>query len=797
MKLVSYKLIFRSWWRNKLFTVISVLSLAIGIGCTTLLMAFVVHEYNVEANNPERNNILYMRQDSPMKSGEIVTYVAGNIPPLLKEKYPEVEDYLRLSSGNISHISVDDKRYDPLIIVTADASFPRFFPYEVLYGDLSEALTQPGKIAIKETVARKLFGKENPLGKSITVHFPVDNWPNGAPTLSENVYQVAAVIKERDQSFLKFDALRSNGGQMYGGVCLIMTNRPVDREAFALQLKNDKVPTLQNEIGRYYFYPLTDAYFIKEVASGFVFLNNQQRQLLYIGLASSLLILLIACFNYINLNFSRLIQQVKMINTQKLMGATFKDIMFQLFQDTFLTVLIGTLISLLIIHDLLPLFNSLLSADIDTAFLFNKQVFPLLILFILLLSILPSLYISRTVSKMSREGYTAFFAGNRRKGIIATLSIGQFIISIGLIIATFTVNQQMRFIKQGGEGYKNLIEIYDWMSDRQTVRSFVDELRGRPDIGDVTLTGLSVINFGLQQLVLQNEDGSETYYPQAQFAGNSDFLKTFHIELLQGMAPEEAVKKYPQPVYINEKFRDLLVPKGQNPIGQPLRMYDKESGEEPKEGMPETIIVGVVKDFFVNSLEMEVYPAVIHTNDSPNSNFTCVYIRIDPSKPQQLATIRQIWEKHNPGKYFSYRDVYQVYVENNRKAFDLSRLLLMYALISIFLTCFGLFGMALYATEQRTKEIGVRKVNGATTGEIMLALNRQFVVWVGIAFLIAVPVAWLLLNRWLESFVYRVDISLFTIGVSGLIVLVITLLTVSWHSYKAASRNPVRALRNE
>jgi len=224
--------------------------------------------------------------------------------------------------------------------------------------------------------------------------------------------------------------------------------------------------------------------------------------------------------------------------------------------------------------------------------------------------------------------------------------------------------------------------------------------------------------------------------------------------------------------------------------------FDYQNKEDGSKDNPYTIIAGVVQNFYTNTLEREVLPAVIILN-SRSDYINCAYIRLNPKQPQILETVKTLWEKHNPDKVFTYNNVWNDFKMRNQKAFTMSGLLLMYSLISIMLTCFGLFGIALYATEQRTKEIGIRKVNGATTLQVMGWLNRRFIVWVCIAFIFAAPITWLMLRRWLENFVYRVDISILVCLLSGLIVLGITLLTVSWHSYKAASCNPINALRSE
>lgn len=801
MKTVAFKLVFRSWWRNKTFSVISIVSLAIGIACTNLLAVFTIHEYNIEAGNPKKDRIWMLSQDSPMKSGEKILYADRPVPGMLKEKYTEVEDCLRMSAQSVKYIMINQIKQDPISLVAIDASLPNFFPYKVLNGNLTEALTQPGKLALTEQTARKLFGKENPIGKIIYFSLPDEALSTQGSSNNEHAYQIAAVIEDREQSFLNLEAITGVTDSFYGGPCLLLMSETADHQSFAAQLKKDKIPTLQVDLGDYYLISLQESYFQSASQQTLRYINYRQPMLLYVGLISAILILLIACFNYINLNFSRLLQQIRMIHTQKLMGATGREINRQLFIDTFLTVLIAFLLSLLITHDLLPLFNSIVNGQMHTSFFFNWQSLPLICGFILLLSVLPAAYMSKKISGLSGAGYKEFFTGNKKRKIVTSLSIAQYVISIGLIIATLTVNDQIQFIRNGGENYKNLIEIGNWMEDNSYLRPFARELRNHPEIAQVSLAGGSILNSWIQQIVLKNEDGSENYIPLINYFGEPSILDALQLKLLKGISPDKALETYARPVYINEKFAEILVGKGENPIGQPLKAFDKEYEEGNKDHstthMPVTTIAGIVDNLYTNSLEEEVYPFTIHLNNSEQSAFNYIYIRLSGDKEKSITTIRQIWDKVNPGNYFSYQDVYQNYLLRNHKATALSQLLGMYSIISIFLTCFGLFGMALYATEQRTKEIGIRKVNGATNTQIMLLLNRQFIHWTGIAFVIAIPITWLLLNRWLESFVYRTDMSVGIYLISGVFVLLITLLTVSWHSYKAASSNPVRILRSE
>lgn len=799
MKTIALKLVLRSWWRNKTFSVISIVSLAIGITCINLLAAFVIHEYNVEAGNPNKERILCMSQDSPLSTGEKIMYVARAIPEMMKEKYANVEDFLRFGYEPVKYITIDHQKQDPIRVVSTDSTFSRFFSYKVLYGNLDEALTQPDKLALSEQTALKMFGKTNPIGKTVSITRIDYNSKSGES--EEQIVQVAAVLEDREQSFLKFDALTAINNIFTGGGCLILTDKQVNKEKLARQLKEDRIPTLQVDKGGYHFNTLQEQYFLQFSLRAIDYFNHRQLVLLYVGAISAILILIIACINYVNLNFSRILQQIRMIHTQKIMGATIGEINKQLFTDTFFTVAISFILSLLITHDLIPVFNSIVSGNLKSSFFFNWQVLPVIVCFILFLSVIPAIYMSRKISRLSGSGYREFFTGNKKRNIVTILSIAQYVISIILIVSTLTVNSQIRFTGEKGNPYKNLIEIGSWGDDNAYIRPFVHELRNHPDLHDITISGNSILENWLEAVNISNSEGEENNYSLLRYTGETNFLDVLHVKILNGLSPEQALKKYPGPVYINEKYAELLVPKGENPIGRPLKQYDLQfressSGSDPAMAV-ESTIAGIVENLHTSSLENEVCLSSIHISNNENNTFKYVYIRLDGNKTQQIAAIRELWEKMNPGKYFTYKDVYADFMLLNKNTLEMADLLLMYSIISIFLICFGLYGMVLYATEQRTKEIGIRKVNGATLFGIMVLLNRQFFIWIGIAFVIAVPIAWLYLSRWLETFIYRTEMSIWSFLLAGLIVLVITLFTVSWHSYRVASGNPVDSLKAE
>lgn len=782
MKAVALKLVFRSWWRNKTFSVISIVSLAIGIACTNLLAVFVIHEFNLEADNPKRDRIYYMDQESPMKSGERVSFVTGNIPVELKEKYPEVEDFLRMKGVFKEYIIIDSIQYDPFLMVSVDSSFLHFFPFEVLYGNINQVFTRPDQIAVTEACAKKYFGNNNPIGKTIGL---------GG---TSSTYRIGAVLKDRDQSFMNFEALVGNEEHFSGGITLLMTKKPVDTEKFASQLKKDGIQTFVQD-GSFHFDSFLDSYFKEYNMESIAYIKRRQPALLYVSLISAVLILLIACFNCINLNFSRLLRQVRTIHIQKLMGATSREISSQLFADTFFTVILAFALSLLITHDLIPMFNNVVSGNLQTSFFFSSQVLPLICCFIFILSVIPACYMSCKISGLTLSGYREFFTGNKKRRIVTILSIAQYTISIGLIIATLTVNSQLRFIREGGERYRNLIEVGSYAGDAR-ILELVHELKMQPEIQNVTTSGGSLLEFGLSPFTIKRSDGSESYYSRAQYLGGVDYLESLQLSITHGLPAEEAVERFDRPLYITQKYADILIPPGEDPVGKPLSQYDNSFNNDIIAGTnAPMIIAGITEDIYTGSMAEEVFPSIIYIEKEINANVGFAEIRLGKDNAKSLAAVRQVWQKVNPDKFFSYTDIYGEFMKLNKKAVELSHSLLMYSFISIFLTCFGLFGMAFYATKQRTKEIGIRKINGANTLQIMLLLNKQFVGWICISFVFAVPISWLWLNRWLDGFIYRTDISAGYFLLAGLFTLVITLLTVSWQSYKAASGNPVQSLK--
>ena len=788
--LLNIKLIIRSWWRNKMYFFISLFSLTIGLACTNLLVTFFIHEYNIESTNPNRKNIYAIRQDSPMEEGELTTYTTAMAAEQIKNNYAEVESMLRMSTTSSNHYEYQGSKMADAIAIQMDSTLLHFFPYQIKEGSLKEALTTPDKVALTETYAQKVFGKKSCIGEVIE---------SISPKGERKSYQISAILKERPQSFLQFDMLTSIDESFFGGVTLLKLPQGTDKDALLQKIKDDKVPTLMPGETEYYLHPIKDIYFASQSNSKqqlLPYLHQANVQLLYIALISALLVLVIACFNYSNLNLSRTLQQLKMIHIEKLMGAQLKEIRMQLFLDATLTVIIAFGLSLLLINDILVLFNDLLTVHLPYRFFFSWQVLPVLLTFVLLLAITPGIYISHRLSRQSLSEYRKQYTGQSRQRIVWALVTIQFILSLGLVYATLIAQNQMSLIKSRASRYENMIEIGDMFSG-PALQPFQQKLAQVEGIEAMTLSSNSILGGFIMQLSVKQPDGSEEMRSKSFLHTEASFFPMMQIRLLEGLSPEEAIEKYGSPFYINENYARWM-------NISPEDIGTKTKKDLAPENYPnaENILAGIFENMPTNSLQETIMAQEITLHDSSSTDLTksgkYLQIRLNPEKRETaIKEMERIWKEMFEGQHFVYLDMHQMFLQRNQEVMQLSNILNTYSLIALLLTCFGLFGISWYAVRQRIREIAIRKVHGASTLGIIWLLNRPFFIQIMIAYIIAMPIAWWLMQHWLEQFVERAETHVGLFIVPLLVVGIVSLVTVSLHTLLAAKSNPLESLKTE
>lgn len=775
---VILKLILRSWWRNKLFASISLLSLAIGITCTILLISFVTYEYTIESSNPRKEDIFRLTQNVPvMQKQKQGTFVYGGSVPDIVSQFPEIESYLRMNELQTSGIRVGNEKFDKQTIVKADSSLLHFFPFETVYGNLPEVLSHPGQVAISEKLARLYFGNENYENRTITLELP------------DTIYtvQVTAIFRHYPQAMLQADILTSLPDPEQGSSCMILLKKEVQSASFRQRFEETGLPTLMGK-GNYQLLGLQDSYFNTDLSDTSQTMEHREITLLSIGLLSALLILSIACFNYVNLSFSRLLKQVRMLHVETLMGATRQYIHKQLFADTFLTVMLAFLLSVLLINDLLPAFNSLVAAHLTFGFIFSGKVLPLLALFIIILSVIPALYMSRKMYSLSESNYRLFFIGKKKKRIVSILIILQFIISIALMTTFLIIRSQLNMIENEGKRYENIIELGD--GQQLSLLPIYNDLKSLPGIKSAITTRGNIFEPWSMAVPVSQEGEEETLVMVNLYNESPKFQELYDMTLLHPERTKELIAQTAIPVIVNESFQHHFVPAGEDPISQPLNKYNKNNTQQG------AIIVGVIKDFKLTSFNQPVAPLQMILQEVPENQCYYISLKIDPDQRiETLQKIRQLWETHFPHRSFTGTDLYMKYLSFNQEVTNFSQLLLVYSIISLFLTAFGLFGIAWYASEQRTREIGIRKVNGASTWQIVWLLNRPFLCYILIAFIIATPIVYTLMLHWIEQFAYRAPIGLKVFILPLLITLVMTICTVSFNSWRVAKSNPIDAIK--
>ncbi len=785
---VTLKMILRSWWRNKVFFLVSVASLALGLACTNLLMTYFVHEHGLEGHNPDRDRMFFLQQDDPMTEGKRVAFAGAEIPPQLKEGYAEVEDFLRLGKLDMLYCKVDGQKVErDFMLISADTTLTHFFDYRTEEGSLEQVLRQPGKMALSTACARSLFGERQAIGKQVEVQLAY----GGTRT-----YEVAAVLKKREQSLLQFDMLTANDPDLFwGGPTLLKLTPGTDAARLADKLNADKVPTLMPGQTKYYLDPLDAICFTTpDDASqqALDFVSQTPVQTLYISLLAAVLILVIACCNYTNMSLSRLLQQLRMIHVEKLMGATLRNIRLQLFGDAFLTVVLAFGLSILLVNDCLSLFNDLLGSRLTMTFFFSSQMLPWLLLFILLMSVIPAWYISYRLSRLSFTEYRTLYSGRRKQRFVAVLVTVQFVISIGLLLATLTARNQMELTRQRASRYEGCIEIGDAFG--APLAPFKAELEKRvKGIESMTLSKSSVLSAWIRQLNVQRPGGKEVRTNLLTLEGDFTLLRTLRIEQLSGESPSRLLERQASPALVNESFVRLLVPAGTEVVGHALREFDTETQDSL------AVIGGVVRDFSVNSLEEAVTPLVITLlSASDLQKGFYLQLRLRPeSREEALRQMETVWNEMNPNQPFRYTDMHQEFMARNQKVLSLSHILTFYAVIGLLLTGFGLFGIAWYATRQRIREISIRKVHGATRGQIIWLLNKPFCIYAVVAYVVAMPVGGWFMLHWLEQFAYHAPLSVGIFVWPLLVVWGVSALIVCLQGWILSRVNPVECMKQD
>jgi putative ABC transport system permease protein len=807
------KIATRNLWRYKGYSFINILGLAVGMACCTLILLFVLDELSYDKFNENSDRIYRVTREWFNSDGTPSLHLARVAPPigtLLKQDFPDmIEKMVRIRSDYNTLLKVDDRTFIENHFRWAGNSFFDIFSFKLLHGDPKTALVEPNTVVLTNSTAKRYFGSADAaMGKII-------NYENERDLL------VTGVVEDvPHNSHFKFDFLgsfqtlydmfgaeymtRNWGRNNYATYLLLAKNVPaatlrsqfpafLDKYLTQVSLENDgREPSITpSRVNQLHLQRLTDIHLKSHLNSEWE--PNGDIKNVYLFTLIALFILLIACINFMNLSTARSSNRAHEIGMRKVLGAQRTQLIIQFLGESVFVALVAFVIALGMVELAFPAFNNFSGKELTMNLTENFSLLlglAGLLLFVGLLSgSYPALYLSgfrpiKVLKNVSKNGLS-------RSRFRTVLVVLQFSISIGLIICVGGMYSQLQFWHNTDLGYdkEHIVLLPSDQSIMEKIESVKSRMLQNPNIISVATSRLVPTNNLLNSWGGETlEDGKEEpiQFRLAAQEVDYDFIDTYKMKLVAGRNFSRKYATDDTAAFIlNESaVRKLGWGPPDNAIGKPLQ-YGGQDGH----------VIGVLKDFFFESLRNEIVPIIFLI--TKNSNYT-VSVRIRPENTKAtLQFLENLWTELRPNYPFEYRFLDEQYDNLYKSEERLMEIFGVFSILAIFVACLGLLGLASFTAEQKTKEIGIRKVLGASVGRIVFLLTKEYTRWVLIANLIAWPVAWWGMNRWLENFAYRIHIGWQIFILSATIALFIALFTVSWQAIRAALANPVESLRYE
>jgi len=787
------KIAFRNLWRHRVFSFINIMGLTVGMTAFFLIFLYVKFELSYDSFHSKADRIYRVVCDIKTPTETInADGPSWAVAPHLKSEFPEVESTVRIDKASLLVRSGDIKFQEDNTLF-ADSSFFHVFDFKLLRGNPETALKEKFSLVFSETAAKKYFGNENPIGKTVlltegkfvaTVTGIMQDMPENSQIKGDMLVSMTTLTEQ-------FNKDLDNQWGNYSDKAFILLKPGTNAKALQAKLpaflerrdgdemkKQQMFPTLFLE-------PLRDVYLRStrdESKTGNI--SN-----VYIFSLVAIFILLIACFNFVNLTTARSAERAKEVGMRKVVGATKIQLARQFIGESIILCLIAFVLSVILSALLLPLFNTLsgkiISHNIFTHPSYLLTLFLMAIGIGILAGIYPALVLSsfQPVVVLKGRFATSLKGILLRKGLVVT----QFTISVALIIATIVVYNQMDFMRSQDLGFnKDQKMIIDTHGDSSKI-FFQHAVSILPGVISTSMSG-SVPGGGNPGAYsqIENVKGDMQIANLDLYFVDFDYMPQYKMKIIAGRTfSRDFMTDTTQSMVVNEAAMKMFG------YTSPQQIIGKKFDQWGRKGM----IIGVVKDFHFRSLQEVIKPLSIRIE--PNG---CDLITLNVSSANLPATISAIenkWKTIIPNRPFSYYFLDEFFDKQYRSEDRFGRLFLNFAILAIFISCLGLLGLASYSTMQRTKEIGIRKVLGASVTNIVNLLSKDFLVLVAISFVIAMPVAYYFMNKWLTGFAYRINIEWWIFLLAGMLALLIALMTVSFQAIKAAVANPVKSLRTE
>lgn len=755
---------FRVILRRKTISGIIVLSLIVGFTTVFLLTGFIFNEYAIDEFHENKNRIVRLQSDDPWVEGQKMNHITYAAPEYIKNIFPEVEDYCQWNKHNYDQIIADNNTYYKGIdLFETNPGFFNIFSYQFIEGSPVNALSD-NSVILSEHTAKKFFGDKKALGSQLI----------GKTRGSERIFTVSGVVTQPGESHINFDLLTLiNGKELRGTEAYLLLKENTD------QRKLEEKLNLQKSTIPFFWEGRTVNLYLNDLKS--INITPEVKSKINISIAIAAIVLFIAFFNYINLFFNLIMDRRKELSMIRVIGGTNITLLKKLGVEFSTLVFIALVISIIAVKSLLPLFNQLNGSDLSLNSFFHPQLLIIILVIvcgvIMLSFISTNLFINNQL-KVSNPITSAIASGKNKKHSI--INAIQYSVSIALIICTISLYRQVNFIHNKPIGLdRDVIEFRLPAPFGDKKQAFKNSLLNNSSIEKVAVCSASPVREAAMVSWKYDDNGEKKEYTTLLFQGDEDYINTLHIELIEGKEIIPNTTRQNNKCYINETMVKLH--QLRDPIGKIIPGAKME-------------IAGIVEDFHWDGLESLVPPAIVAVNSEGRN----LLVKIkDGQQADGIQVIKSVWEELIPDYPFDYYTIGGLFNDKHKKYEILVRFISFFCIISIILSSMGLLALSMFSIRRKVKEIGIRKVNGANVLEILGTINRRLISWIIVGFLLACPIAGYIMHRWLENFAYKTTLSWWIFALAGLLALGIALLTVSWQSWRAATRNPVEALRYE
>lgn len=789
---INFNPILRNMRKTPWLTGIKISGLVIGITCSILVYLFVSHELSYDKFNINNDRIYRIAVKGLIGNTDIhQTYTCAPLPKALYNEFPEIESVVRLSKSYYKVKYRANVFYEKNTMM-ADSTLFDIFTLPLVKGNARKALSEPNSVVVTESYAKKVFKGEDPMGQTLILNDELTCKVSGImKDIPENShFHFDFVVSLITEDYSNSTSWWNNNFQTY--ILLKKGSDPKQLEAkfpgfvskYLFERSSYSDWTSKGNKWIYYLQPLTSIHLNSDLSGELEPNGNLDyvRMFIIVGI----FILFIACVNYMNLTTARASNRANEIGIKKVIGSGKSILARQFMGESVLVTVISLIIAILLVKIVLPLFNHLLDKNLHFSLFMHYAIIPTLLTFGVVVGVIsgsyPAFYLSSiNPIKVLKGGH---WSGTKNSGFRNLLVIVQFTISVALIVGTLIINKQLNFIKNERLGFDKdqVLVVKNRLLINKDDKVLRDELMQSPYISDVSFS--HTIPGGLHNNIGFSAEQIDGWFTMNVCVCDAEYKKVMSLQMAEGRFFSDEIESDKNAIVINEATAKLC--------GYPDGSVGKTFSEKYK-------VIGVVKDYHYESMHQKVRPMVLI--NARNKNWMNPDYMSVKLKGEHLASsinfIRKIWDENSNGYPFEYTFLDASYDQLYKNEQQTSSLFLVFSVLAIFIACLGLIGLSSFVIERRIKEIGVRKVNGAKIQEVMALLNKDFIKWVVVAFITAYPIAWYAMHKWLENFAYKTELSWWIFALAGSIALIIALLTVSWQSWRAASRNPVEALRYE